>query len=65
MTSEQERLAEALAIERIHGEGAALYVAERIGALVVAGEADGVERFREIAAVLDRLQRPGNCTRIC
>lgn len=60
MTPEQERLGEALAIERTHGEGAARYVAERIGALALAGDARGVQRFREIAAALDRLRPPGN-----
>jgi len=59
MTPEQERLAEALAIERIHGERAPVVLAERIGALAVAGDAGGVSRWREIATQLDRLLRLG------
>ena len=58
MTPERERLTEALAIERLHGDGAELYIAERIGALALAGDTAGVARFREIAAALDRLRRP-------
>ncbi len=53
-------MAEALAIERIHGDGAPLFVAERIGALAVADDAAGVQRWLEIAAKLDELRaRPG------
>ncbi|HEX8556002.1 MAG TPA: hypothetical protein VF695_14945 [Sphingomonas sp.] len=55
MTPEQERYAEALAIERIHGADAARWVAERIGTLALAGEVEGVARFVEIARRLDRL----------
>lgn len=43
------RWAEALLIERIHGADAPRWIAERIGSLVLADDADGVERFREIA----------------
>lgn len=49
------RWAEALAIERLHGDAAPRWVAERIGALALAGDADGVERFREIARRMERL----------
>lgn len=56
MTPDQERWAEALAIERLHGERAALWIAERIGALALAGDADGVVRFKQIAAKLETLQ---------
>lgn len=52
-----ERLAEALAIERWKGADAPVYVAERIGALALAGDLAGVERFRAIAAKLDELMR--------
>lgn len=55
MTPKQERLAEALAIERLHGERAAVHIAERVGALVLSGDMDGVRRWREIAACLDAL----------
>lgn len=53
-----ERLAEALAIQRAFGDKAPLFVAERIGALAVAGDVAGVDRFRAIAVQLDRLARP-------
>lgn len=57
MPTDRERWAEALAIEKWKGEGAPLYVAERIGALALAGDEAGVARFKEIAAVMDRLRR--------
>ncbi|WP_422396609.1 DUF6961 family protein [Sphingomonas profundi] len=59
MTHEQERWAEALAIHRMHGDGAARWIAERIAALVLAREWQGVARFRAIAARLNHLLRPG------
>lgn len=49
------RWAEALAIERLHGDDAPRWVAERIGALALAGDADGVARFQEIARRMERL----------
>jgi hypothetical protein len=55
MTPDQERMAEALAVERLHGEHAPSFVAERIGALALAGDFAGVERWQAIAAQLDRL----------
>jgi hypothetical protein len=58
LTSDQERWAEALAIERQHGDQAPVFIAERIGALVLVGDAAGVERFRQIAARLDELRNP-------
>lgn len=42
-----------------HGEAAPTFVAERIGALVVAGDMDGVEAWKQIAARMDRIMRPG------
>lgn len=59
MTPDQERWAEALAVQRIHGTGARAHVAERLHALALAGDTAGVERWREIAVRLDRLTRPG------
>ena len=56
MTAEQERWAEALAIERQHGPNACRWEAERIPALALAGGMAGVQRFREIAAKLDQPQ---------
>ena len=49
------RLAEALAIEKLHGNDAPRWIAERIGALALAGDADGVARFQAIAARIDEL----------
>ena len=57
MTPDQERWAEALAIERLHGDKASVWVAERIGALALAGDTAGVARFKEIAARLVDLGR--------
>ena len=59
LTPERERFAEALAIERIHGETAPDFIAERIGALAAAGDEAGVRRWIEIADRFDRLQRRG------
>ena len=55
MTPDQERWAEALAIERQHGAMAPMWIAERIGALALAGDFAGVARFREIAAKYEQL----------
>lgn len=55
MTADQERLAEALAVQRLHGPDGPRWIAERIGSLAVAGDAAGVERFRAIAAAYERL----------
>jgi hypothetical protein len=49
------RLAEALQIQKLYGDDAARWIAERIGALAIAGDAAGVERFTEIAAKLETL----------
>ncbi|MFA5989940.1 MAG: hypothetical protein WC803_10090 [Sphingomonas sp.] len=56
--TERERWAEALAIERIHGEQSPLWIAGRIEALALAGDEAGVGRFQEIATLLDRLLHP-------
>ena len=58
VTRDKERLAEALALERIHGTKARAYVAERISVLAAAGDLAGVERLRAIALYLDRLAHP-------
>lgn len=57
MTQDQERWAEALAIERQHGENAPRFIAERIGALALAGDMEGVERWKEIAEARPTLWR--------
>lgn len=55
MTPEQERLAEAIAVRRMYGDKAAEHVAERIGALAILGDRDGIDRWIEIARRLDQL----------
>lgn len=60
LTPERERFAEALAVEQIHGDHAPAFIAERIGALALAGDAAGVQRWREIASRYDQLQRRGS-----
>jgi len=59
LTFEKELWACALLVEREHGERAPLWIAERIGALALAGDAAGVERWKAIAACLDSLRRGG------
>ena len=49
------RLAEALAIQKLHGYDAASWTAGRLSALQTAGDAAGVERFTAIASRLDEL----------
>ncbi|WP_454278178.1 DUF6961 family protein [Sphingomonas sp. Marseille-Q8236] len=56
MNPDQERHAEALAIERLHGPDAPRWIAERIGVLALAGDDAGVARFQEIAIKLDQLR---------
>lgn len=55
MTPDQERWAEALAIERLHGADAPRWIAERVGALALAGDMAGVQRFRQIAERYEQL----------
>jgi hypothetical protein len=55
VTPDEERWAEALAIERQYSDQAPLHVAERIGALTLADDEAGVARWKEIAARLDQL----------
>lgn len=58
LTHERERLAEALAMERMHGKGAAAFVAGRIADLKAAGDSAGVERWVAIGEALDALTKP-------
>ncbi|MGQ0587911.1 MAG: DUF6961 family protein [Sphingosinicella sp.] len=60
MTEEEHLWACALEIERQHGERAPVHVAERIGALALAEDWDGVERWKAIARCLDALRRTGS-----
>jgi hypothetical protein len=55
-------LAEALAVERIHGDAAVDHIYKRVKALGEAGDMAGVKRWMEIADWLDRLQRPDGPT---
>lgn len=57
MTPDQFRWAEALALEKLFGHATPHFVAERIGALTLAGDAAGVERLSQIADRLDALMR--------
>lgn len=59
MTPEQHIWACALAVERQHGLQAAVFIAERIGALALQGDAAGVEMWKAIAARLDALSPAG------
>jgi hypothetical protein len=55
VTDEQHLWACALAIEQQYGDAAACHAAERIGALVLAGDMNGVERWKAIATCLDAM----------
>lgn len=55
---DQDQWAEALMVNRIHGERAPLHIAEQIAAVTRAGDAAGVARLEEIGARLDQLARP-------
>ena len=58
MSPDHERWAEALAIERQHGDQAPVFLAERLGALALTGDDAGVERLKQIASKLDQLRNP-------
>jgi hypothetical protein len=57
LTPEQETWAIASYLDRSKGDDAPVHVAERIGAMAVAGDLKGLLRWREIARVLDLLRR--------
>jgi len=57
VTPDEERWAEALALDKQYGSDAPKFVAERIGALALNGDIDGITRWKEIAARLDGLNR--------
>ncbi|MCA1200143.1 hypothetical protein K9B35_19420 [Sphingomonas sp. R647] len=59
MTPDEERWAEAIAIERAQGADAERWIADRIASLVLAGDQAGVDRFIEIARRVDALRAPG------
>lgn len=58
MTPDQFCWAEALSLEKLHGDAAPHFVAERIGALALAGDAAGVERFLQLEALMCRASAP-------
>jgi len=57
MPDDRELWACALQVERQHGDDAPRFVAERIGALAVAGDQDGATTWKAIAQRLDQLRR--------
>lgn len=56
LTPDEEFWAEAMAIERMHGADALAWARGRIAALALAGEAEGIERFQQIANRLRALE---------
>lgn len=56
MTPEEESWAEALAIERFHGDQAPLHAANQIGVRAVLGDTEGVACWKLIAVKLDALR---------
>jgi hypothetical protein len=58
MMVEWELWACANAVLQQHGDGAPVHVAERIGALALAGDMAGVETWKQIAARVQRLSEP-------
>ncbi|MFC3557295.1 DUF6961 family protein [Sphingomonas qilianensis] len=55
MDVDHERWAEALLVERQHGPRAPAFIAERVAALVLAGDLLGVTRWQAIAERYDQL----------
>ncbi|MGB7655665.1 MAG: hypothetical protein WBL74_09295 [Novosphingobium sp.] len=60
MTRDEETLAAALLIKKQHGADAPVYVAEQIGAQVIAGDEAGVARWQEIGSALAELLKPSH-----
>ncbi|TPG13171.1 DUF6961 family protein [Sphingomonas oligophenolica] len=57
LTRDQERWAEAHTVLDLHGDFVFTFIAERIIDLAREGDQDGVDRWREIADRVGRLQR--------
>ena len=55
--TDRELWACALKVEKTHGELAPRWIAERIGALALSGDAAGVATWRAIAGRLDHVRR--------
>jgi hypothetical protein len=58
MLSDRELWACANRVLESHGEKAPIFVAERIGALALAGDSDGIATWKAIASRLDQLINP-------
>lgn len=59
ISANQERWAEALAVEKMHGDRASQWIADRVTTLASAGDMAGVERMIAIATKLDQLRFGG------
>jgi hypothetical protein len=59
MDRDHERWAEALLIERQHGDRASEFIAERVTTLALAGNMKGVARWKAIATCYDQLRQGG------
>jgi hypothetical protein len=57
LSDDEWRLAEALAVRRQHGDQATAFAFDRIKTLALAEDEGGVDRWRQIAAQLEQLQR--------
>lgn len=60
MTRHEETLAAALLIKNQNGADAPIYLAEQIGAQVIAGDQAGVARWQEIGFALASLLKPSH-----
>ena len=59
MISDWELWACAQQVMKQHGRAAPVFVAERIGALALAGDADGVTTWKEVACRIENLADMG------
>jgi len=57
LPDDRELWACALQVERQHGDNATRFVAERIGALAISGDEQGIATWKAIAERLDKLRR--------
>lgn len=57
LTAERHVWACALAVQNLYGPRAALHIAERIGALALQGDSEGIAMWKAIATRLDVLAR--------
>lgn len=58
MLNDRELWACANQVLENHGEGAPVFVAERIGALALAGDMEGIAAWKAIASRVDQLMKP-------